>query len=71
MTQLVYYEQAGHPQVAIAREKELKWRRARKVAPVSEANPTWREDAGFFTSIRLRGPDGDPRGEKPAVALPR
>ncbi|MFL5382582.1 MAG: GIY-YIG nuclease family protein [Longimicrobiaceae bacterium] len=36
VTQLVYYEEAAHPQVAIAREKELKgWRRSRKVALVS------------------------------------
>jgi putative endonuclease len=53
VTQLVYYEQAAHPQVAIAREKELKgWRRSRKLALVSEANPTWRdlsEDEGFYS----------------------
>ncbi len=56
VTQLVYFEEAAHPQVAIAREKELKnWRRARKVALVSEANPTWRDlsaDEGFFAPIR-------------------
>lgn len=56
VTQLVYYEEAAHPQVAIAREKELKsWLRARKVALVSEQNPAWRdlaEDEGFFSPIR-------------------
>jgi putative endonuclease len=56
VTQLVYFEEAGHPQVAIAREKELKgWRRARKIALIDEANPTWRDlsgDEGFFASIR-------------------
>jgi putative endonuclease len=56
VTELVYYEVAAHPQVAIAREKELKgWRRARKLALVEEMNPTWRdlaEDEGFFSSIR-------------------
>ncbi|HEU4560692.1 MAG TPA: GIY-YIG nuclease family protein [Longimicrobium sp.] len=56
VTQLVYFEEAAHPQVAIAREKELKgWRRARKIALGSAANPTWRdlsEDEGFFSPIR-------------------
>jgi putative endonuclease len=53
VTQLVYFEEAAHPQVAIAREKELKgWRRGRKIALVSEANPTWRDlakDEGFLS----------------------
>jgi putative endonuclease len=56
VTQLVYFEEAAHPQVAIAREKELKgWRRGRKLALVSAANPTWRdlaEDEGFFSLQR-------------------
>jgi putative endonuclease len=55
-TQLVYFEEAAHPQVAIAREKQLKgWRRARKIALISAANPTWRDladDEGFFTPFR-------------------
>ena len=56
VTQLVYFEAAAHPQVAIAREKELKgWGRARKIALISAANPSWRdlsEDEGFFAPIR-------------------
>jgi putative endonuclease len=56
VTRLVYFEEAAHPQVAIAREKELKgWRRSRKLALVSAANPTWRdlaEDEGFFSLQR-------------------
>ena len=56
VTQLVYFEEAAHPQVAIAREKELKgWLRARKIALVSAANPTWRDlsqDEGFFSPFR-------------------
>lgn len=54
VTQLVYFEEAAHPQVAIAREKELKgWRRSRKPALVSAANPTWRDLAdGFFSFQR-------------------
>jgi putative endonuclease len=53
LTELVYFEEAAHPQIAVAREKELKgWRRSRKVALVSAANPTWRDlavDEGFFS----------------------
>jgi putative endonuclease len=56
VTRLVYFEEAAHPQVAIAREKVLKgWRRSRKIALISAANPTWRdlsEDEGFFSAIR-------------------
>ncbi|HEX6748459.1 MAG TPA: GIY-YIG nuclease family protein [Longimicrobium sp.] len=56
VTKLVYFEEAAHPQVAIAREKELKgWRRSRKIELISEANPTWRDlsdDEGFFNPIR-------------------
>ena len=51
VTRLVYFEEAAHPQVAIAREKQLKgWRRSRKIELISAANPTWRdlaEDEGF------------------------
>ena len=57
VTRLVYFEEAGHPQVAIAREKELKgWIRARKLALVSEANPTWRIWLKTRDSFR---PNGD------------
>jgi putative endonuclease len=53
LMELVYFEEAAHPQIAIAREKELKgWRRSRKVSLVSAANPTWRDlaaDDGFFS----------------------
>lgn len=56
VTQLVYFEEAVHPQVAIAREKQLKgWRRSRKIELVSAANPNWRdlaEDEGFFAPVR-------------------
>jgi putative endonuclease len=56
VTQLVYFEEAAHPQVAIAREKELKgWRRSRKIELISSVNPTWRDladDEGFFLPLR-------------------
>ena len=39
---LVYFEVSETAYVAIAREKQLKgWLRARKVALIEEANPTW------------------------------
>jgi putative endonuclease len=41
---LVYHESTSNPAAAIAREKEIKgWRKARKVALVSAANPGWRD----------------------------
>ena len=39
---LVWFERYSEVQRAIAREKELKgWRRARKIALIEAANPTW------------------------------
>jgi putative endonuclease len=41
---LVYFEEHGDVQVAIAREKELKgWRRAKKIALIESMNPGWRD----------------------------
>jgi putative endonuclease len=56
ISQLVYFEEAAHPQVAIAREKQLKsLRREKKVKLVSSSDPTWRdlaaEEEGFFRAI--------------------
>ena len=52
VTQLVYFEEAAHPQVAIAREKQLKsWKREKKLKLVLSVNPTWRDlaaEEGFF-----------------------
>ncbi|HYH78465.1 MAG TPA: hypothetical protein VEX86_01665 [Longimicrobium sp.] len=56
MTELVWFEETGNVAAAIEREKQIKgWKRARKLALVSEANPSWRDlsaDEGFFQSIR-------------------
>ena len=39
---LVYFEQTGDVRVALEREKQLKgWRRAKKNALISKANPEW------------------------------
>ncbi len=42
VTKLVYYEHTSDVRAAISREKQLKgWTRAKKIALVSSANPSW------------------------------
>jgi putative endonuclease len=50
MTALVFYEQAGSPQSAIAREKQIKgWVRKRKLTLVQGQNPDWKDlSAAWF-----------------------
>jgi len=44
VTQLMHYEVFGDVRLAIAREKQVKaWRREKRVALVSEHNPSWRD----------------------------
>ena len=51
-SQLVYYETTSDVRAAIAREKQLKrWRRAKKVALITSANPTWRDLARAWPEI--------------------
>jgi putative endonuclease len=56
VTQLVWFEETVNVAAAIAREKQIKgWRREKKIALVSAANPMWHDltaDEGFFRSIR-------------------
>ena len=41
---LVYWEEFGEVEMAIAREKQIKrWRRGKKVALVESVNPGWRD----------------------------
>jgi putative endonuclease len=41
---LVYFEEHGHVEAAIAREKSIKrWRRAWKLQLIEQANPQWRD----------------------------
>jgi len=41
---LVYFEETGDVNAALAREKEIKkWRREKKNAPVTNGNPQWTE----------------------------
>lgn len=47
LDRVVYAEPFDDARAAIAREKQLKgWRRAKKVALITSANPTWRELRG-------------------------
>ena len=51
---LVYYERYHSPNVAIAREKQLKgWRREKKIALIERENPTWEDLASEW---ELAGP---------------
>ena len=44
ITRLVYYEETGDVQTALAREKKIKkWRRSLKLELIESANPTWRD----------------------------
>jgi putative endonuclease len=44
ITRLVYFEETTDVRSALAREKEIKgWNRARKVALIERANPTWED----------------------------
>jgi putative endonuclease len=45
---LVYSEVFDAPESAIAREKQLKWRRAWKVALIERDNPSWHDLAQEF-----------------------
>jgi putative endonuclease len=51
VTRLVYFEETGEVQAAIAREKQLKgWTRAKKLALIEQANPGWVDlSAAWFT----------------------
>jgi putative endonuclease len=51
---LVWFERFGEVSAAIQREKELKgWARAKKVALVASANPTWEDlSAGWYPQLK-------------------
>jgi putative endonuclease len=50
ITRLVYFEETGDVQSAIAREKQIKgWLRAKKVALIESKNPEWKDlSEGWF-----------------------
>lgn len=70
---LVYVERCSRPREAIAREKQLKrWRRDRKIALVTEANPNWDDLAvrwGWHRMNVIRSECGFPRAST-ATPLP-
>jgi len=44
LTRLVYHECFVYPDMAIAREKEIKgWRRSKKIALIESMNPRWED----------------------------
>jgi putative endonuclease len=57
-TRLVWFERYVGPGNAIAREKQLKgWTRAKKIALIEKANPTWSDlSKEWYTPEQLTGP---------------
>jgi putative endonuclease len=56
VTTLVYVEHTHDVRAAIAREKQIKgWTRAKKVALIDGANPSWR-DLGLPSASEPRDP---------------
>ena len=44
VSRLIYFEETGDVQSAIAREKEIKkWRRSKKIALIASLNPKWQD----------------------------
>ena len=67
---LVYFEETGEVQAAIAREKQLKgWLRAKKVALIESVNPTW-EDLSAAKGL-LFPPGFASRHATPRLVCPR
>jgi putative endonuclease len=59
ITRLVYYEETGNINYAIAREKEIKgWRRSKKIALIISLNPKWKDLAvDWYAPDELFGND--------------
>jgi putative endonuclease len=52
VTRFVYYEMFAYPDVAIAREKEIKgWRRSNKIALIASMNPHWHDLAAEWEDL--------------------
>ena len=52
LTRLVYYETFVYPDVAIAREKEIKgWRRSKKIGLIESMNPHWHDLAAEWENL--------------------
>lgn len=63
IVRLVHFEETDYVHAAIAREKEIKgWSRARKIAWIEQANPTWDDlAADWFDDSTLRTADSSLR----------
>jgi len=67
LKQLVYFETFYYPDVAIAREKEIKgWRRSKKIALIESRNPRWEDLARDWQNVYK--PDAVGRREIPRPA---
>lgn len=56
LTRLVYFEQFHLPDVAIAREKEIKgWRREKKIKLIESMNPRWNDLAKDWQNLYKPG----------------
>ncbi|MBZ5597684.1 MAG: GIY-YIG nuclease family protein [Acidobacteriia bacterium] len=52
VTRLVYYEMSYYPDMAIAREKEVKgWRRSKKISLIESMNPHWYDLAAEWQDV--------------------
>jgi len=57
---LVYFEEYDAPDLAIAREKEIKgWLRRKKIALIEAMNPAWKDLAA--------SPDSEPDHSEPTI----
>ena len=62
LTRLVYYECFFYPDVAIAREKEIKgWRRSKKIELIQSTNPRWDDLAKDWGDIYKPEPAANSR----------
>jgi putative endonuclease len=51
---LVFYEEFGRIEAAIAREKQIKgWRRMKKIALIVATNPTWRDLSDDWGKVEI------------------
>ena len=55
---LVYFEECRSWPAALARERQIKgWIRARKIALIEAANPTWKDLAAYWVLPNVRPPN--------------
>jgi hypothetical protein len=69
VTALVYFEECGEVEDAIAREKQIKgWRRSKKLALIESLNPRWADLAdGLSEDAEGEGPRAVPSRDAEGV----